>query len=123
MGRIRGDLAERTIQFAEGILAIVDGLPRGLKGWEIGKQLVRSGTGVGANIREADNALTDADFANKCSIARKEASETFYWLDLCRRARLLSGAGLTDLLGEADELARVLSSVVKRTQQYITRRK
>jgi four helix bundle protein len=119
MGRIKGDLSERTIEFAVALLAIADQLPGGAKGWEIAKQLIRSGTSIGSNVREADNALTDADFAHKCSIARKEASETHYWLDLCSRAGMLSGDSLTTLLQEAHELASVLSTVVMRTQHYI----
>ena len=76
MARIRGDLLGRTFEFAKSMLTIVDSLPNNNKGWEIGRQMIRCGTSVGANLREADNAQTDADFIYKCSISRKEASET-----------------------------------------------
>jgi four helix bundle protein len=112
---------ERTMLFAVGTLSMVDHLPNGNKGWEIGRQLIRSGTGIGANVREADHALTDADFAHKCSIAHKEASETCYWLELCKRTQLLTGDRLDKLLQEAEEITRVLASIVKRTQDHINR--
>jgi four helix bundle protein len=121
MGRLRGDLPKRTIQFGVRILNISDELPNGNKGWVVGKQLIRAGTSIGANVREADNAWTDVEFAHKCSIARREGSETSFWLDLCLRASLLSGAEPTSLLKEADELTRILSAIVRETQHYIER--
>ena len=119
MGRIRGDLKDRTFEFAVSIINLADRLPNRAKGWEIGRQFIRSGTSVGANVREADNALTDAEFAHRCSIARKEAAETYYWLQLCERTAMLNGEELTKAVGEADELARILSAVVRATQQHI----
>ena len=119
MARIQGDLLDRTFRLAQTVLSIVDQLPNNAKGWEVGRQLIRSGASVGANVREADNALTDADFAYKCSIARKEASETHYWLELCQTTSLLGGRGLEHLLKETDEITRILSSIVHKTQDYI----
>jgi four helix bundle protein len=119
MGRIQGDLGERTLEFALKILDLVDGLPHSTKGWEIGRQVTRSGTGVGSNIREADHAFTDADFAHKCSIARKEACETGYWLELCKRAGLLRGEALDAALDEAQQLTRILVTLVRTTQEHI----
>ena len=120
MARINGDLKERTFEFAAQILSLIDGLPKGPKGWELSRQLIRSGTSVGANIREADQAHTDREFANKCSIARKEASETHYWLELCERARLLQGDRLRESIQEANELMRILGAIVKKTQDRMT---
>jgi len=117
MGRIQGDLLDRSFEFAVSIMSLVDELPDNNKGWVITRQIVRSGTSVGANIHEADHALTSADFAHKCSIARKEASEVCYWLKLCRRTNLLNGKRLESVINEADELIRILSSVVKNTQE------
>lgn len=119
MARIRGDLLDRTIEFAKSILTIVDSLPNNNKGWEIGRQMIRCGTSVGANLREADNAHTDADFIYKCSIVRKEASETHYWLQLCDATALLNGEPLQTLTKEADEIVRILASIVRKSQQYV----
>ena len=116
MGRIRGDLGERTIQFALRVLDLHDGLPNSPKGWVIGKQFIRSGTSIGSNICEANHALTDADFTHKCSLARKEASETHYWLTLCKRGKLLSGGELDSMIDEADQLVRILVTLVRTNQ-------
>jgi len=121
MARIQGDLRIRTFEFAVRILKLIDELPNTTKGWEIGRQMIRSGTGIGANVREADNALSDRDFVLKCSIARKEASETHYWLELCQRAALLSGERVEFVLKEADEITKVLSSIVKKSHHYLSR--
>lgn len=117
MGRIHGDLVDRTFEYAVLILHLADQLPNVTKGWEVGRQLIRSGTSIGANVREADHALTDAEFAHRCSISRKEAAETEYWLELCKRTGMLCGQEVDQAIKEADELVRVLSSVVKATQQ------
>jgi four helix bundle protein len=119
MTRIKGDLKDRSFRFAQSILKAVDYLPDGSKGWEIGKQLIRAGTSIGANIREADNALTVSDFAYKCSLARKEASESQYWLELCLTTGLLTHEQGSELTKEAEELAKILSVVVRGTQSYI----
>ena len=119
MARIQGDLKERTARFAAAIVNLSDDLPNNNKGWVLGRQLIRSGTSIGANVYEAEHALSDADFAYKCSVARKESSETFYWLDLCRRCGLLAADKATKLAAEADELMRILSAIVKRTEDYL----
>ncbi len=119
MGRIQGDLKERTLRFAKAILDVADHLPQKNQGWVVGRQLIRSGTSIGANVHEADHALTEADFAHKCSIARKEASETLYWLELCERAGLIPRDRIGHLAQEADEILRILSTIVKRTQQHM----
>ncbi|MBI5764309.1 MAG: four helix bundle protein [Planctomycetes bacterium] len=119
MSRIQGDLKERTFHFARQIVELVDTLPKNIKGWEIGKQLIRSGCGVGANVREADNAHTASEFAYKCSIARKEAAETNYWIDLAICVGLVSGGAAIKLREESDELTRILSSIVRKTQSRV----
>lgn len=119
MGRIQGDLVVRTFEFAGMIVRLMEGLPNNTKGWVIGKQLIRSGTSIGASVREADHALTDADFAHKCSIARKEASETHYWLELCAHTELLGRVSVDPAIQEADELVSVLSAIVRKTQNRI----
>lgn len=116
MGRIHGDLPDRTFKFSLAILEIVDRLPSDNKGWIVTRQLVRSGTAVGANIAEADHAHTATEFAHCCNIALKESAEAEYWLRLCRESGLIDGDQLTPLLGECDEIIRILTAVVKRTQ-------
>jgi four helix bundle protein len=115
-GRFQGDLPDRTLDFAVRIVNLTDNLPQNSKGWEVGKQLIRSGTSIGANVREADEAYSSNDFAYKCSLARKEASETEYWLKICERCLLLPSADLSAAMTEAHELACILSTIVKKTQ-------
>lgn len=119
MGRLVGDLKERTLVFGTKVVRAVSCLPRDPRGWVIQKQLVRAGTSIGANVWEADAALTDAEFANKISIARKEASETQYWLELAQRTELMPRDTCEDLCGLASELARILGTIVRKTQTYM----
>ena len=123
VGRIQGDLPERTLSFAVSLLDAAGGLPAGTHGWVVGKQLLRSGTSIGANVWEAEEALTDADFAHKCSIARKEASETRYWLMLCEQAGLLTTVTCRPLLEEALELTKILATIVHKTQDHISKQR
>ena len=118
-GRFQGNLPERTFQFALFVLNIVDELPNNTKGWVWAKQLARAGASIGANVREANEAFTEADFTHKCSIARKEASETYYWIRLCYEARLISDETAMKAMQEADEILRILSAIVKKTQAHL----
>lgn len=120
MGRIQGDLKQRTFNFALSILNLADLFPHHNKGWVVGKQLVRSGTSIGANVREADQAFSTSDFAFKCSLALKEASETEYWLQLSIQSGLLEREGVQQITEEADQLIRILNSIVKRTQETMS---
>ena len=120
MARIQGDLKVRSFRFAQRVLAIVDHLPNNTKGWVICRPLVRAGTGIGSNVREADNARTDVEFAHKCSIARKEAGETNDWLDLCISTGPLRGADASYMLRESDALTRILSAIVLGTQRFLS---
>ena len=116
MGRIHGDLLDRTFRFSLAILEIMDRLPSNNKGWIVTRQLVRSGTSVGANVAEADHAHTTAEFARCCNIALKEAAEADYWLRLCRESGLIASDQLAHMLDESDEIIRVLSAIVRKTQ-------
>ena len=121
MARIAGDLKERTLRFGCGVLSVIRELPAETTGWVVGKQLARSATSIGANVWEADAALTDSDFAHRISIARKEASETQYWLEVVRRTELLPEGRCASLFAEADELVKILSTIVRRTQEHVHR--
>ena len=121
MARIAGDLKERTVTFGTNVLRAIRALPNDPTSWSISKQFIRAATSIGANVWEADVAHTDSDFAHKISIARKEASETLYWLELIRRTGLLSVEIHGPLSAEASELLKVLSTVVRKTQEHIGR--
>ena len=79
----------------------------------VSKQILRSGTSIGANIAEAQNAQSNADFINKLSIALKEANETRYWISCIYNASLIDEKGYTSLLGDVEEIIKILTSSIK----------
>lgn len=114
------DIKERTFLFAVDVVRLIDQLPRTTAGVALGRQLVRSGTSVGANVEEADAAESRRDFIHKMSIARKEARETRYWLRVIR-ATLHSGAKVDALISECGELIRILSTIIKRASASLSK--
>ncbi|MHB8056660.1 MAG: four helix bundle protein [Desulfuromonadaceae bacterium] len=83
----------------------------------LSKQILRSGTSIGANIEEAQAGQSRADFVSKISIASKEARETNYWLRLLRDSKTLDEADVKSLLSESDAIIKILTSIVKSTNQ------
>lgn len=116
MNSYKSRLDERTLEFAKRLLRLCKALPRSVTQDELVKQCVRSGTSIGANYREANDALGKKDFVYRLRISRKEAKETAYWLDLI----LESNPDLKDeialLLKEVEELGRILSSIISKIQ-------
>jgi four helix bundle protein len=121
MNRFKGDLPQRTFDIALQIVALLDDLPNNVRGWVLGKQLLRAGTSVGANVREADEAYSDRDFAHRWSVAKKEACETDYWLQLCREAGLLPQQAVNALIKETSEITRILSTIIGKVQSRLAR--
>ena len=81
------------------------------------KQLLRSGTSIGANISEAIFAQSSVDFIHKLSISQKEANETKYWLTLLERTEYLSKKEADSMLNDCEELRKLLSSIILTTKQ------
>jgi len=81
----------------------------------IGKQLLRSGTSIGANVREALRGQSKADFGSKMNISLKEASETEYWLELLRDSDYITKAQAESMLSDCIALIKLLTSIVKTT--------
>jgi four helix bundle protein len=113
------DIQKRTFDFGIRIVKLVDRLPRTLAGTEIGRQVLRSGVSVGANVQEADVGESKKDFAHKMGIARKEAQETRYWVGIIQTVILPSDPEMSALWREADELARILYTIIKNTRKVI----
>ncbi|MDP2038639.1 MAG: four helix bundle protein [Ignavibacteria bacterium] len=78
------------------------------------RQLLRSGTSIGANITEAQEAASKKDFINKLAIALKEAKETEYWLKLLNQSSVIEDSEFTDLYNHCQELIRLLVSILKK---------
>jgi len=111
------DICERTFEFALRVVRLCQVLDekRGVAA-TLGRQLLRSGTSIGANMEEAQGGQSRADFVSKCAIARKEARETHFWLRLLAAAKIVSQERIEDLLGECNELIAILTSIIKKTK-------
>src|SRR5437016_2278810 len=98
--KVRQDLRTRTKEFALRIVRLYAALPKGTIAQVLGKQILRSGTSVGAQYREACRAKSNADFINKIEGALQELDETLYWLDLIGESKVVSAARLESLKAE-----------------------
>jgi len=92
-------------------------LPKAVEAQVLGKQVLRSGTSVGANYREAYRARSRAEFIAKASISLQEIEETAYWLELLVESGIVSENRLAELRAEADELTAMFVSMVKRAKE------
>lgn len=105
-------LDERTYRFALRIVKLVSALPHTMEGEVLGRQVLRSGTSIGANIEEAYGGSSKRDFTNKMSTAFKEARETHFWLRLIRDAGLIPAKRIEPLVQEALEIKLILAKTV-----------
>jgi four helix bundle protein len=109
-------LATRTRRFALAIVRLYAGLPRSTVSYILGRQLLKSGTSVGAQYREARRAKSNADFISKVEGALQELDESAYWLELMRDAGIAKSDVLEALAAESDELIAIFVSIVKRAK-------
>jgi four helix bundle protein len=100
-------LEGRTKEFAVRIVRLIRTFPKTVDGIEVGRQLLRAGTSVGANYREANRAESRNDFIHKIGVAEKEASETAYWLEICEVSPLGKPEEVRALLKKANELLAI----------------
>ena len=107
------DLRERTKAFALQIIALYSNLPKSPEAQVLGRQLLKSGTSVGAQYREAWRARSRAEFASKIQGALQELEETSYWFELLGEGRIVDDASLKELRQEADELMAIFVASVK----------
>lgn len=111
------DLEERTFQFAKAVRIFVKALPKTIANIDDGKQLLRASGSVGANYREANESLGKKDFLMRIKISRKEAKESAYWLRLIHETNnLKNGNDALNLMQEATELTKILSSIVEKSK-------
>lgn len=117
MTKSRYDLEERTFVFAKSVRLVVKTLPRTISNIEDGKQLIRSSGSIGANYREANEALSKKDFLMRIKISRKEAKESLYWLKLINETNALSNAEeAAKLIQEATELKKIFSAIATKSK-------
>ena len=110
------DLGPRTKQFARRVIRLFVALPNDTAAQVLGKQLLRSGTSVGANYREANRGRSKAEFIAKIGDCLKEADESAYWIELLRDENFLPAARLQPLLDEANELVAIFVTISKRAR-------
>lgn len=92
------------------------------KEYVMSKQLLRSGTSIGANIREAQNAQSNADFIHKLSISQKETDETLYWLELLNETDYISEKEFASLSKDCTELLKILRSIIITSKNKIIKK-
>ncbi len=111
--KTRQDLRLRTKQFALRVIKLCGALPTTRPGRILGDQVLRSGTSVAANYREAYRARSRAEFISKLGDCQKELEETILWFELLADSETVSAGKLSLLLKEADELMAILSAIIK----------
>lgn len=106
-------IAAKTKQFAIRIIRLSNFLREEKKEYVLSKQILRSGTSIGANVREGIRGQTDPDFYSKMSIALKETEETGYWLELLHETDYLNDDEFDSLYSDYLEIARILMAITK----------
>lgn len=109
----KGELERRTKAFAVRVITFVAGLPRNRVGDTLGNQLLKSGTSIGSNYREANRAQSRNDFIHKIALVEKEAAETQYWLELLNESKIGNTDDRCWLLQESNALLAIFTSVGK----------
>ena len=111
--RNENPIADKSMAFAVRIVNLYKYLTGKRSEYVISKQLLRSGTSIGANISESAYAQTKADFKTKMYIALKEANESAYWIELLERTEYLTPTQAKSIRDDCDELIKILSSITK----------
>jgi four helix bundle protein len=111
------DLKTRTREYALRIIRMYAEMPNDTVAQVLGKQVLRSGTSVGAHYREATRARSDAEFISKIGGALQEIEETRYWLELIGEAMVFSEDRLKSLTGETDELTAILVTCARKAKE------
>ena len=107
-------IRQKSIDFAIRIVNFYKYLCEEKKEYVMSKQILRSGTSIGANVRESKNAQTDPDYLTKMNIALKEADETQYWLEVLYRSTIISETEYKSLNEDLKEIIAILVSIVKK---------
>src|SRR6266403_4635735 len=111
------DLEARTKRFALSVIRFSSSLPRTREGVVLARQLLRAATSVGANYREANRAVSRADFANKIGTVQKEAAETQYWIELIIESRIGDHSVAKNLHKESSELLAIFTTIGRKLKE------
>ena len=110
-------IKEKSFDFAVRVVNLYKYLCSEKKEFVLSKQLLRSGTSVGANVRESEHAVSKNDFINKLAIAQKEINETIYWLEILNATDYLNQKEFEDINDDAVEIIKLLTKIIKNTKQ------
>ena len=116
------DLRSRTSEFALRIIKLYSSLPKSTEAQTLGKQVLRSGTSIGAHYREGHRAKSDADIIHKFETALQELDETDYWLDLLVRSGIVAAQKIEPLRKETNELLAIFTTIVTKIKKRIGRK-
>lgn len=109
-------IRDKSFSFSVRIVKLNKYLTEKKKEYVISKQILKSGTSIGANVEEADGGISKADFSNKISIAYKEAKETHYWLRLLHASEYIDKKLFDSLMNDCNEICKILFAILKTTR-------
>lgn len=116
----KGPANSKSFAFAVRIVKMAKYLQEEKREYVLSKQILRSGTAIGALIREAEHGESKKDFIHKMSIALKEANETLYWLELLHETEYISSESFNSMHTDSEELLKLLISIVKTSKQRLS---
>ena len=111
------DMMERTFEFSRRVIRLVGCLDCGTVSQTLGRQVLRSGTSIGANYREADKARSKAEFISKVGDCLKESAETCYWLELMEAERISKQEILLPLIDESRQILAILTTIKRNAER------
>jgi four helix bundle protein len=109
-------IKDKSFNFAVRIVGLYQFLKDEKKEYVLSKQILKSGTSIGANVEEADGSISKAEFSSKLSIAYKEAKETHYWLRLLKASGYIDLKIFESLIKDLDEIMKILFAIIKTTR-------
>lgn len=113
---MENNLYKKSYEFAIRVVKGFQYLSKEKREFVLSKQFLKSGTSIGANVAEANGAISNADFSSKISIAYKESLEVKYWLNLLFDTNFISEKTFKSMYQDADELSKILYSILKTTR-------
>ena len=113
----RKEIVDRCLNYGVLIIKIANKLPRTPAGFKIAEQLVSSGTSIGANLEEAQEAVSRNDFVHKINISLKECRETIFWLEIIQKSDLLEEKTIIPCVNEGSEIKKILATIIWKTKQ------
>ena len=115
--RKQRDLIDRTKKYALRIIKLYSALPKDTVSQTLGKQLLRSGTSVGANYREGHRGRSKAEFIAKLGDSLRELEESAYWLELLEEANIFPAERLAELMDETNQLTAIFVTIIKKARE------